>query len=176
MMIKQQCSMAARKSVCAKVMIVCCNALLLEPVEHCTGTHLNKNLNVGWDLKMYLQWHYTHQKLLQHSALLPQVHCIELKRALRDENTCKLSCIVPLSLSIYCLLSEYEYLQTWLQWYLLKQIKIFGHNLFKMQSCFDRKFCCSSCRSERETVAGVVFGSFKWWDYKSEKVNEYQSN
>jgi hypothetical protein len=53
--------------------------------------------------------------------------------------------------------------------YLLKQIKIFGHNLFKMQSCFDREFCCSSCRSEPETVAGVVFGSFKWWQIREGK-------
>jgi len=35
-----------------------------------------------------------------------------------------------------------------------------GFSLCDQNTWFDRKFCLSSCKSERETLAWVLFGSF----------------
>jgi hypothetical protein len=51
--------------------------------------------------------HFTHQQLLQYTALLPRAHGIETEVALRDHGNCKLFlCCSSLSLavSVYCLL------------------------------------------------------------------------
>jgi hypothetical protein len=50
------------------------------------------------------QFHFTHQQLLQHTALLPRAHGIETQAALRDKGNCKLSCVIPFCVSVYCLL------------------------------------------------------------------------
>jgi hypothetical protein len=50
------------------------------------------------------QFHFTHQQLLQYTALLPRAHGIETQAALRDNSNCKLSCVIPFCVSFYCLL------------------------------------------------------------------------
>jgi hypothetical protein len=45
---------------------------------------------------VHLQFHCTHQQLLQHAALLPRAHQIQTETAFRDHGKCKLSCLVPL--------------------------------------------------------------------------------
>jgi hypothetical protein len=47
--------------------------------------------------------YYVHLKfqLLQNAAPLPKAHKIEIEVAFRDHNNCKLSCVVPLFVSIY---------------------------------------------------------------------------
>jgi hypothetical protein len=50
------------------------------------------------------QFHFTHRQLLQCTSLLPRAHRIETEAALRDHGNCKLSCFVPLCVSVYCLL------------------------------------------------------------------------
>ncbi len=118
---------------------------------------------------MHPQFHFTHQQLLRNTALLLRVHRIQAVVALRDHGNCKLSCLVPLSVFVYCLR---------LMVCLPKNVDLIsseanreiGHILCKMQHLIVasmwsnhmiwRKFFCSPCRSERETVAEVIFGSF----------------
>jgi hypothetical protein len=49
------------------------------------------------------QFHFTHQQLLRNTALLLRVHRIQAVVVLRDHGNCKLSCLVPLSVFVYCL-------------------------------------------------------------------------
>jgi hypothetical protein len=47
--------------------------------------------------------YYVHLKfqLLQNTTPLPEAHKIKIEVAFRDHNNCKLSCVVPLFVSIY---------------------------------------------------------------------------
>jgi hypothetical protein len=78
------------------------------------------------------QFHFTHQKLLQYTSLLPRAHPIETEAALRDLCNCKLSCVVPLSLSsaffssFVCLLKNGDLIS-------LEANRKFGHILCKTQ-------------------------------------------
>ncbi len=49
------------------------------------------------------QFHFSHQQLLQNTAHLLRVHRIQAVAALSDHGKCKLSCLVPLSVFVYCL-------------------------------------------------------------------------
>jgi hypothetical protein len=49
------------------------------------------------------QSQFTHQQLLQYAGFLPRVHRIETEAAIRASGECKLSCVVPLSVCVYCL-------------------------------------------------------------------------
>jgi hypothetical protein len=134
---------------------------------------------------MHSQLHYTHQQLLQYSTLrrlLPRAHRIETKAAVRDHGNCKLSfflsSVVPLyllpsSLSLSHSLSvlgfsEKSWLDDcsdifWSKWNVLDTIyAIAYHHGFYMIEVHDLvgSFFYNSWRSEREVVAGALFGSF----------------
>jgi hypothetical protein len=49
------------------------------------------------------QSQFTHQQLLQCARFLPRVHRIETEATIRAPGECKLSCVVPLSVCVYCL-------------------------------------------------------------------------
>ncbi len=49
------------------------------------------------------QFHFTHQQLLQNTANLLRVHRIQAVAAVSDHRNCKLSCLVPPSVFVYCL-------------------------------------------------------------------------
>jgi hypothetical protein len=49
------------------------------------------------------QFHFTQQQLLQNTALLLRVYRIQAVAAITDHGNCKLSCLVPLSVFVYCL-------------------------------------------------------------------------
>jgi hypothetical protein len=52
---------------------------------------------------VHRQSQFTHQQLLQYAGFLPRVHRIEIEAAIRAPGECKLSCVVPLSVCVYCL-------------------------------------------------------------------------
>jgi hypothetical protein len=52
---------------------------------------------------VHRQSQFTHQQLLQYARFLPRVHRIETEAAIRAPGECKLSCVVPLSVCVYCL-------------------------------------------------------------------------
>jgi hypothetical protein len=54
-------------------------------------------------LRVCVQSQFTHQQLLQYAGFLPRVHRIETEAAIRAPGECKLSCVVPLSVCVYCL-------------------------------------------------------------------------
>jgi hypothetical protein len=49
------------------------------------------------------QSQFTHQQLLQYAGFLPRLHRIETEAAISAPGECKLSCVVPLSVCVYCL-------------------------------------------------------------------------
>jgi len=131
---------------------------------------------------MHSQLHYTHQQLLQYPTLLllsPRAHRIETEAPVRDHGNCKLSFFLLLFLSIYCLLLlslsllVLEFVEKswpddcsdifWSKWKVLDTIYAIPHyHGFYMIEVHDLIgiFFYSSWRSEREAVAGVLFGSF----------------
>jgi len=54
-------------------------------------------------VSVHRQSQFTHQQLLQYAGFLPRVHRIETEAAIRALGECKLSCVVPLSVCVYCL-------------------------------------------------------------------------
>jgi hypothetical protein len=52
---------------------------------------------------VHCQSQFTRQQLLQYARFLPRVHRIETEAAIRAPGECKLSCVVLLSVCVYCL-------------------------------------------------------------------------
>jgi hypothetical protein len=141
------------------------------------GRLLRKSLQLR--VCVHPQFYFTHQQILQCTALLPRAHGIETEAAIRGHGNCKLS--YSSSLCVCLLPSFHSPSHSTCGWlvYLPKafDLNLIGSKLKNWTSSvqdaeprggfyviklydFERKFFCSPCRSERETVAGVLFGSF----------------
>jgi hypothetical protein len=83
---------------------------------------------------VHLQFHFTHQQLLQYNTLLPRVHMIEKDAALRDGDNCKLLCSSSMCV---CLLPSSHNTHGWfifhkiLIWKMSKANSKIGHLLCK---------------------------------------------
>ncbi len=134
------------------------------------------------------QFHFTHRQLLQCTSLLPRAHRIETEAALRDHGNCKLSCFVPLSVSVYCLLLKV------LVGCLAKNFDLIssepnrkiGHILWKTQylivaSMWSKYMILKGNVSavpggQREKLWREFFSDpSQWWDHRAEKVTEHHS-
>jgi hypothetical protein len=108
----------------------------------------------------------TNQQTLHYSPLLrPRAHGIETEAALRDHRNCKLSCVVPLRVSVYWLLLTVLVLGLFAEWFWpgnrRKQIekldtfcaarRTSGWLLCDQTISFEREFFCGPCRSERNS-------------------------
>ncbi len=120
---------------------------------------------------VHRQSQFTHQQLLQYAAFLPRVHRMETEAPIRAPGKCKLSCVVPLSVCVYCLPLVVCLLKT-VELISSEANRKIAHVVCEMQDdlivphlCDQSprlgwKFFCSLWRSHRETVALILCGSF----------------
>ncbi len=168
---------AMSSSIIQQVQLPCARSNSLHDHKSSSGNMSSTMWKKGRSLKgsllvcvyVHLQFHFTHQQLLQYNTLLPRVHMIEKMR--HSEMVTDVSfCVLPPCLSVYyllltiCLVGLFAK-RFWLE-KCAKQIEKLDTFCARCRSSwwlvcdqtirFERKFFCNHCRSQRGTVARVV--------------------